>query len=131
MAHRTVERSSALPAPRRRFAPPTAFLCGACYLEVFAGRSELVWANGSRVPLPDVTLARALRLVARGTWVELRASPDRKTPHPRMGRLPEGCHPHTPEVGRHPCSPECPCHGHNGGSDRYWPCSRPKIKGPA
>jgi hypothetical protein len=84
MAHRPVERSLVIAVPGRRFAPPTGFLCGACHLEVFAGQSELVWANGSRVPLPDVTLARALRLVARGTWVELRASQDKKTPHPRV-----------------------------------------------
>ena len=55
----------------RRFAPPAGFLCGATHLEVTADACELVWRNGSRVPYPGVTLARALRLVARGTWEEL------------------------------------------------------------
>ncbi len=59
--------------PSRRFAPPGGFLCGAAHLEVTAAACDLVWANGVRVPYAGVTLARAVRLVARGTWVELPA----------------------------------------------------------
>ena len=65
------DRTSSADVPSRRFAPPAGFLCGATHLEVTAAACELVWGNGSRVPYPGVTLARALRLVARGTWEEL------------------------------------------------------------
>ncbi len=61
----------------RRFAPPAGFLSGASFVEAVADSCALVWGNGTRVPCPDVTLSRALRLVARGTWVELPAAPAR------------------------------------------------------
>jgi hypothetical protein len=57
----------------RRFAPVAGFLCGAAHLEATGEGCALIWRDGSCVPYPAVTLARALRLVARGTWVELPA----------------------------------------------------------
>ena len=60
-------------APARRFAPGTGFLCGASYLEIAGDTCMLVWPDGSRVPWPAVSLVRALRLAARGPWVELPA----------------------------------------------------------
>lgn len=66
----------------RRFAPPGGFLSGALWAQfddgVFVG---LVWRG--RLPERvgrDVTLARAVRLVQRGTWEEL-------PPPPRPGRV--------------------------------------------
>ena len=66
--------ASAVNALGRRFAPPGGFLSGALYLEASDGACSLVWGNGSRIPCPEITVARALRLVARGTWVELPAA---------------------------------------------------------
>jgi hypothetical protein len=72
--------AAAASASSRRFAPPAGFHCGALHVEATAEGCDLVWGNGSRVPCPGVTLARAIRLVARGTWVEL------PEPRPRQVR---------------------------------------------
>ena len=82
-------------APGRRFAPSTGFLSGASFLEVADDSGALVWADGTRVPCPEVTLPRALRLVARGTWAELPLPRGRTAPRlaPTVDKRPRAASP--------------------------------------